>query len=164
MPAHPTVSAVWPLNVAIAAAIDAAIVAGVDALGTGIDGGIVGPNNPRALDDPPVYSGQVPENVEIVSAYIVLASSAQMKGRGTFRRRGLENVETVDVWTADQSKYTAGRIADALVRLLNGVPLALAGYGSVRGDCEIVLTVADPSTRNYRAQLRYTARSISPAP
>lgn len=164
MPAHPTVSAVWPLNVAIAAAIDAAIADEVTDLGTAIGGGAVGPDAPRALDDPAVYSGQVPEGTGMVSAYIVLASSAQVKGRGTFRRRGLENVETIDVWTADLSKYTAGRIADALVRLLNGVPLELVGYGTVRGDCEIVLTVADPTTRNYRAQLRYTARSLSPAP
>lgn len=159
MPPLPTTSAIWPLNVAIAAAIETARADEVDGLGTPLDVG-----GPIALDDPPVYSGQVPEGVAMVSAYVVLASSAETKGRGTFRRRGLENVETIDVWTSDQSKRTATIIAGALEKLLNGVDLELAGYGTVRGDCETVLTVADPGTRNYRAQLRYTARHLSPAP
>lgn len=163
MPTHPTVSAVWPLNVALSAAIAAAIDDEVPYLGTGIDGQPVADDNPRALDDPPVYSGQVPENTAIVSAYIVLSNSAQNTGRGTFRRRGNENVETIDVWTADQSKRTALLIAGALVALLDGRDLALEGYGTVRGGrCEVVITLADPSTRQYRAQLRYTAMSLSP--
>lgn len=159
MPTHPTVSASWPLNVAIAAAIDAAVVAGVAALGAPIDVG-----GPRALDDPAIYSGQVPEGTAIVSAYIVLASSQQSTGRGTFRRRGLENVETIDVWTADLSKRTALAIGDALVTLLDGRDLTLDGYGRMRGRLELVITLADPSTRQYRAQYRYTAFSLSPTP
>lgn len=164
MPTHPTVSAVWPLNRAIAAAIDAARAGGVPGLGTPVDGGAVTADNPIALDDPAVYSGQVPEKTPLLSAYVVLSGSQQTQGRGTFRRKALENVETIDVWTADQSKYTAAVIADALVRLLNGVPLVLAGYGTIRGRCEVVITLADPGTRQYRAQLRYTATSLSPNP
>lgn len=169
MPAHPTVSAVWPLNVAIAAAIEAARAAEVENLGTPLDLGDDEADPPTeegpiALDSPAVYSGQVPQGTSIVSAYVVLSASQQSRGRGTFRRKALENVETLDVWTADQSKRTAGLIGDALIRLLDGVDLVLAGYGTVRGRCEMVITLADPSTQQYRSQLRYTAVSLSPEP
>lgn len=159
MPTHPTVSASWPLNVAIAAAIEQARTDEVPDLGTPID-----EDGPIVLDDPPVYSGQVPEGVELVSAYIVLAASAELTGRGTFRRRGNENVETIDVWTSDQSKRTALLVAGALKKLFDGRDLVVEGYGTVRGRIETPVTLADPSTRQYRAQLRYTAVSLSPNP
>lgn len=159
MPVPSSTSAVWPLNVAITDAIGVARANGVVNLGTALDvGGVI------ALDDPPVYSGQAPQGVAIVSAYVVLSDSAELASAGSFRRRGRENVETIDVWTADQSKRTAAAIAGALIALLDGQPLACPDYGTIRGRCELVITLADPGTKAYRAQLRYTARSFNPVP
>ncbi len=159
MTAPASVSAIWPLNVAIAAAIEAARADDTSVLGSPLDDG-----GPIVLDAPAVYSGQVPVGTPLTSAYIVLGMSQEVTSPGVFRRRGKANVETLDVWTSDRSKRTAVIVAGALLALLDGAALALEGYGTVRGRCETVLTIQDPSTRQYRAQLRYTAKSFNPIP
>jgi hypothetical protein len=144
-------SAAWPLNVAIAAVIEAEVAREGSPLSA-------------LLDTPPVYSGIVDPPTTVLSVgRIVLAASQENDAAGTFSRLGMENIETIDIWTADTSKKTSLMIYGALKPLLHRVPLAVADYGTVRGSLELIVTMLDPSREQYHAQARYTAYSLNPA-
>lgn len=144
------VSAAWPINVALATAIETE---------TARDGSALG----ALLDTPPVYSGEVPQGVTLTLGRILLGASQENDGPGTFSKIGMTNAEAIEIYTADLSKRSALLIVTELRRLLHRAPLVIEGYGTVRGSFELMISMLDPSREQYHASARYTAYSLNPA-
>lgn len=144
------VSAAWPLDVAIAAAIEAEHARDGSAL-------------VALLDTPPVWSGLVPEGVALNVGRVVLSESSEGDGPGTWSRIGMTNTVGLDIWTADTSKKSALLISGVLRTLLHRQPLTLTGYGIMVGSYELLISMLDPSRAQYHAVARYTATSLNPA-
>lgn len=147
-------SAVWALDVAIAAVIDAEHARTGAALGA-------------LLNTPAVYSGEAraPDGglIPLEPAYIVLGASQERDTVGSaFRKPRRENLLSLDIWTADTSKATGMRIYQELARLLNAQTLALANYGTVRLGLELVLSLPDPSRAAYHVTCRVRVLSFPP--
>lgn len=147
---RPALSAAWPLNVGIASVIETEWARAGSALGA-------------LLDDPPVYSGEVPQGTPMATGRVVLSSSHESDAPGSFTRIGMTNVEGIEIWTTDLSKQSCLSIVGELRKLLHRVPLAVAGYGTVIGSLELVISMEDPSRQQYHASARYTAYSLNPA-
>ena len=149
MPRIPLSNA-WPLNEALSDAITAELARSGSSL-------------PALLDVPPIYSGVVDPPATLLSVgRIVFQASQENDDAGTFTRMGMRNIETVDLWTADTSKKTVLILHGLLRALLHRQPLVCAGYGTVRGNWELVITMLDPSREQYHGQCRYTAYSLNP--
>lgn len=144
------VSAAWPISLALATAIETETARG-------------GSNLSTLLDTPPVYSGDVPQGGDLAVGRIVLGASQENDGPGTFSKIGMTNAEAIEIYTADLSKRTALLIVAELRKLLHRAPLVLAGYGTVRGSFELIISMLDPSREQYHASARYTVYSLNPS-
>lgn len=154
MTVPPILSAAWPLDVAIAAVIEAERARAGSLLET-------------LLDTPAVYSGEARDAggllLPIASAYVVLGSSSENNAAGaTFRRPKASNTVTLDIWTADTSKRVGALVYGELRRLMHRQPLTLADYGTVVGSLELVVSMPDPHRTAYHVQARYTVLSFPP--
>lgn len=142
-------SAAWPLSLALATVIETEFARAGSTLGT-------------LLDSPPVYSGDVPQGVPLTLARVILGASQENGAGGTFTRVASTNAESIEIYTADLSKRTALLIFGELRALVHRVPLALSGYGTVRGSLELIISMLDPSREQYHASARYIAYSLNP--
>jgi hypothetical protein len=137
-PTNPAQSFAWPLDKAIAAAIEG---------DTGI-GGLRDPAGPL-LGNPPVWSNVAGPGAAL--DYIVLGDSTETESPATpFGGHARDNGVTLHAWTRDTSKRSALRILARLVVLLHRRPLDLvddagAPLRTVVGDFEIVTVIPDPS-------------------
>jgi hypothetical protein len=146
---RPALSAAWPLNVAIASVIET-------------EWARAGSNLSTRLDDPPVYSGEVPQGAALTVGRIVLSGSQENDAPGTFTRIGMMSIEGIEIWTANTSKKTCLEIVAELRALLHRTPLVVAGYGTVIGSFELIISMEDPDRHVYHGSARYTAYSLNP--
>lgn len=140
------VTAAWPLQVALAAALEG------DAQLQAALGGT--PADPR------VDSGRRPEEATgapPAPPFLVLGSSGEAP-RGAFgptARRLHDQSVTIDVY--GRTKPDALALYGHLVRVLDDAPLACAGHRAVRGAVRLVLDVPEPDGQAHHAVVRYTA-------
>lgn len=120
-------SALWPTDVAIAAAVetDTAMIA----LLSSFDG------------KPAIFSGRAPR--EAAYPRIVIADSSEDR-RATFGRDGNSMTVTLHLWSAVVGRDQVLEIYRNLMRLLEGQILTVQGHQVYRGSIRLVTIIADP--------------------
>jgi uncharacterized protein DUF3168 len=134
-------SALWPLHVAIAAAVIA-------------DGALA-----ALLGGDKVYSLVAPRGV--VLTYLVLGQSAALE-LPTFTRAGESGAILVHLWVVGEDQAALLQLYGEMRRVLHNVRLALTGTTQLQctGQLSLVTTSADPSGEFVHGVARYAFQTL----
>ena len=102
-----------------------------------------------------VYSDLSPRN-ETAFPHIVIGQASEVRKR-TFDSKFQDTILTLDVWSADLSKYEAMLIVGDMERLLDATALVVTGHHFVTGELSLLAVMLDPSAKYVHATLHYEA-------
>ena len=136
-----TVSAVWPIQVAIVAALRThALFVGPPAVG--------------------VYDTAAPEGT--AGNYVVVGDASE-GGFGTLSQRGSTITLTLHIWTVGLSKRVNMDIYSAIRQKLDSQTVTLTGHKVVIGSTRLVTTLRDPDEKYMHGVVAYTVLTLADA-